>query len=101
MQKPQIQEPKAALRSVDHIVDPQYLPDAPPGPVSQLAEHWRVVLRYRWSILAIALVAAASGVLSAMSAVPLYRAEARVLVKFNQPNVSNLQQFEGTPLHWL
>ncbi len=97
----QTQEPKATLRSVDHIVDPQYLPDASQAPVSQLAEHWRVVLRYRWSILAIALVAAATGVLSAMSAVPLYRAEARILVKFNQPNVSNLQQFEGTPLHWL
>lgn len=66
-----------------------------------LIEYWHVIKRYRWSILAIALIAGIIGVLNALSATSLYQANARLLVKFNQPNISNLQQFEATPLHWL
>jgi capsular exopolysaccharide synthesis family protein len=64
-------------------------------------DYWRVVKRFRWSILAIALIAGIIGVLNALSATSLYQANARLLVKFNQPNISNVQQFEPTPLHWL
>ena len=41
------------------------------------------------------------GGLSAMRAVPLYRADARLLVRYAQPNVSGLQQFDSTPMYWM
>ena len=66
-----------------------------------IIDYWRVIKRYRWSILGIAMIAAVIGTLNALSATSLYQARARLLVKFNQPNISNLQQFESTPLHWL
>jgi len=66
-----------------------------------LVDYWRVVKRFRWSILAIALIAAIVGTLNALSATSLYQANARLLVRFNQPNISNVQQFEATPLTWL
>lgn len=64
-------------------------------------DYWRIVKQFRWSVLAIALIAGIIGVLNALSATSLYQAHARLLVKFNQPNISNVQQFEPTPLHWL
>ena len=75
------------------------------GPVDEremaFVNYWRIVKRFRWSILAIALIAGIIGVLNALSATSLYQAHARLLVKFNQPNISNVQQFEAMPLHWL
>jgi polysaccharide biosynthesis transport protein len=64
-------------------------------------EYWQVIKRFRWSILAIALVAAIIGTLNALSATSLYQAHTRLLVEFNQPNISNVQQFEAMPMHWL
>lgn len=66
-----------------------------------LLDYWRVIKRFRWSILAIVIVAAIVGTFNALSATSLYKAQARLLVEFNQPNISNVQQFEATPLHWL
>ena len=64
-------------------------------------EYWRIVKRFRWSILAIAFIAGVVGLFNALSATSLYQAHTRLLVKFNQPNISNVQQFEATPIHWL
>jgi len=64
-------------------------------------DYWRIVWRYRWSIAAITLIAGTIGLLNALSATSLYQAHARLLVKFDQPNISNVQQFEATPVHWL
>jgi succinoglycan biosynthesis transport protein ExoP len=76
-----------------------------PEPAEQgglpIAGYWRVIKRYRWSILGITLVAAVIGTLNALSATSLFRAHARLLVKFDQPYISSLQQFESTPMHWL
>ena len=66
----------------------------------RLVDYWHIVKRYRWSILAIALMGGAVGVLAAMKSVPVYRAETRILVQYNQPNLSNIQQFESAPLYW-
>ncbi len=67
-----------------------------------LLEYWHIVLRYRWSILALVLVGAAIGILTAAKAVPLYKAETRIHVKYNQPNLANVnaQQFQDSPLYW-
>lgn len=65
-----------------------------------LLTYWRTLKRYKWSILALAVIAGAVGTLAAMKAVPVYRAETRILVKYNQPNLANVAQFESTPLYW-
>jgi len=65
-----------------------------------LLAYWRTLRRYKWSILVLAIIAGAVGTLVAMQAVPVYRAETRILVKYNQPNLANVQQFESTPLYW-
>jgi polysaccharide biosynthesis transport protein len=76
-----------------------------PEPAEQgglpITSYWRIVKRYRWSIAAITIVTAMIGTLNALSATSIYRAHARMLVKFDQPYISSLQQFESTPMHWL
>ena len=70
------------------------------GGVSILG-YWRVAKRYKWSILAFAVVAGVIGTLNALSATSIYQANARLWIRYNQPNVSKVQQFEAAPLHWL
>lgn len=65
-----------------------------------LLDYWHIVWHYRWSILALALIAGAIGVLSAAKSVPMYKAEMRLLVKYNQPTMPDVQQFESSPLYW-
>lgn len=76
-----------------------------PEPAEQgglpIASYWRIIKRYRWSIAAITIITAIIGTLNALSATSIYRAQARLLVKFDQPYISSLQQFESTPMHWL
>ena len=64
-------------------------------------DYWRIVRQYKWSILAIAMIAAVIGSFHALSATSIYQAHARLWVKLNQPNVSSVQQFEAAPLYWL
>lgn len=66
-----------------------------------IVDYWRVIRRYKWSIVAIALIAGIVGTLHAISQTSIYRAQARLWVKLNQPNISYVQQFESTPLYWL
>lgn len=66
-----------------------------------ISHYWHTIKRYRWSILGLALVAAIIGLINAASATSIYQAHTRLLVKFNQPNISSVQQFEPLPLHWL
>ena len=66
-----------------------------------LLDYWRVVRRYKWSILAFGLTAGVIGALNALSTTSFYQAQARLWIKFNQPNVANIQQFEAAPLYWL
>ena len=66
-----------------------------------LVQYWRIALYYKWSILGIALIGALFGALSALRAVPAYQADARLLVRFNQPNVSGFQQFDASPMYWM
>ena len=66
-----------------------------------IAHYWRTVKQYRWSIIGIVLIATVIGMIKAVSAISIYQAHARLLVKYNQPSISNVQQFEPMPLHWL
>lgn len=66
-----------------------------------LLDYWRVVKRYRWSILSIALIAGIIGTFNAVTTTSIYQAQARLWVKFNLPNYSNAQQFEAAPSYWL
>jgi len=61
----------------------------------------RVVRRYKWSILAMALLGAVLGALNALSTVPVYRAEVRLLVRMGPPATAAMGQFDSAPLHWL
>ena len=78
-----------------------FVPDQFEGGSLELLDYWRIVRRYCWSILGIVLIATIVGTLNALSTTSIYRAQARLLVNFNEPNISNLQQFEPTPMHWL
>lgn len=93
--------PVARLAPVDTRADQLLFADEGDSFWNLLHNHWHVIKRFKWSILAIGLVAGIIGTVNALSAISIYRAETRLLIKFNQPNISNLQQFEPTPLHWL
>ena len=61
----------------------------------------RILRRYKWSILGIALLGAILGTLNAISALPIYQAEARLLVRMGQQGISGAAQFDSAPMHWL
>jgi capsular exopolysaccharide synthesis family protein len=66
-----------------------------------LLDYWRVVRRYKWSILALGMIAGVVGTFNALSAVSIYQAHTRLWVTINQPNVSVVKRFEAAPLYWL
>jgi capsular exopolysaccharide synthesis family protein len=66
-----------------------------------LLDYWRIVRRYKWSILAMGMIAGVIGTFQALSATSIYRAHARLWVIVNQPNISVVRQFEAAPLYWL
>jgi capsular exopolysaccharide synthesis family protein len=89
------------LTSVESGSERIFVPgQAEHGGVSIL-DYWRVVKRYKWSVLAFAVAAGVIGTLNALSATSIYQANARLWIRYNQPNVSKVQQFEAAPLHWL
>ena len=90
------------LQVVDRRATRRTMTEDQGGDELQLMGYWNIIVRYRWSILALVLMGAAIGILTAARAVPLYQAETRILVKYNQPNLAsvNNQQFEGSPLYW-
>jgi len=89
------------LTPVDSGREPVFVPDQTERSGPEILDYWRIVLRYRWSVLGVVLIATIVGALNALSATSIYQAQTRLLVKFNEPNISNLQQFEPTPMHWL
>ncbi len=91
---------RPALKEVSALPQPFQLDAAGEAPVS-MEQLLRVLRRYRWSVLGLALLGAAAGVLHALSTVPVYRAETRLLVRFNPPNPASVSQFDSTPAHWL
>ena len=91
----------AKLTPVNPLNQPAFLLESETQDGFHIAHYWRIAKRYRGSILGVTFVAAVIGLLNAASATSVDQAHARLLVKFNQPNISSVQQFEPTPLHWL
>jgi len=101
MTRPEQARPGAPhLTPVAPGAEPRYLPaeDAPEG--MRLADYWRVVRSYKWNILTLALVAGIVGGLMAVKAVPQYRADAKLLVKFNMSGLNAMQPFSVMPVFW-
>ena len=89
------------LAPVDTGKDPVFAPEQGEVARQSILDYWRIARRYKWSILAIAVVAGVVGTLNALSEPSIYRATARLWIKYNQPNVSAVQMFEAAPMHWL
>lgn len=96
---PQTDKPR--LTPVDSAHGHLLAPEQPGSGAAALWDYWRIFKRYRWTILGITLIGAILGTFNAISATSIYRAQTRLLVKFDQPNISSVQQFDPMPMHWL
>ncbi len=65
------------------------------GDEHSLADYWRIVMRNKWGIFALTLIGTLIGSLSAFTAVPIYKANATLLVEPAQPKLVNVQAIEG------
>ena len=54
------------------------------GNQRQLIDYWRVLVRYKWAILSVAIIGGLIGLMIAATTTPVYRAEARLLVEHEQ-----------------
>ena len=66
-----------------------------------LGQYWRTIKRAKWSIIAVTLCCLIIGGLIASSAVPIYRASAKILADPQQPNADRSQQYVATALVFL
>lgn len=85
-------------------------PDTPPvaEPLLQdeeetldLTHYWRVIRRHKWGIISIGLLGAIVGLLYALSATPIYKAQTVLLADPIQPNVDTKNQYVNTALVYL
>ena len=63
-----------------------------------LAQYWRTILRYKWSILIITLLCTLVGSLLVLSATPIYRANATIQADPTQPSANPREQYVNTAL---
>lgn len=69
--------------------------------VIDLSQYWRTIKRAKWSIMAVTLVCLIIGGLIASSAVPIYRASAKILADPQEPNANRNEQYVATALVFL
>ncbi len=69
--------------------------------IIDLGQYWRTIKRAKWSIMAVTLCCLIIGGLIASSAVPIYRASAKILADPQQPNADRSQQYAATALVFL
>ena len=69
--------------------------------VIDLGQYWRTIKRAKWSIIAVTLVCLIIGGLIASSAVPIYRASAKILADPQQPNANRNEQYIASALVFL
>ena len=69
--------------------------------VIDLSQYWRTIKRAKWSIMAVTLVCLIIGGLIASSAVPIYRASAKILADPQQPNANRNEQYIASALVFL
>ena len=89
------------LASVDFGNEKFFMSDRAEQNTLSLLDYWRVIKRYKWSILGIALIAGIIGTISAAATTSINKAQARLWVKLNLPTYSTAQQFEAAPTYWL
>ncbi|MCP5155220.1 MAG: polysaccharide biosynthesis tyrosine autokinase [Ectothiorhodospiraceae bacterium] len=66
-----------------------------------LSEAWRVLRRYRASVLALTVGGAVIGLGLAYSATPVYQADVKLLVKYSPPALTAFRPYEAAPAVWL
>lgn len=77
----------------------QQLPQEMLHPEPTLLDRWRIIMRYKWGVLGLALLGLLIGIVQAFTATPIYKATSTLLVEPAQPKVVNIQSLEGpTPL---
>lgn len=69
--------------------------------VIDLSQYWRTIKRAKWSIMAVTLCCLIIGGLIASSAVPIYRASAKILADPQQPNANRNEQYIASALVFL
>jgi len=69
--------------------------------IIDLGQYWRTIKRAKWSIMAVTLVCLIIGGLIASSAVPIYRASAKILADPQQPNANRNEQYIASALVFL
>lgn len=69
--------------------------------VIDLGQYWRTIKRAKWSIMAVTLCCLIIGGLIASSAVPIYRASAKILADPQQPNASRNESYIASALVFL
>jgi capsular exopolysaccharide synthesis family protein len=66
-----------------------------------LLQYWRTILRHKWGIISITLMAVIIGTLLALSATPIYKAKTVLLADPIQPNVNTHDNYVNTALVYL
>lgn len=69
--------------------------------IIDISQYWRTIKRAKWSIIAVTLVCLILGGLIASSAVPIYRASAKILADPQQPNANRNEQYIASALVFL
>jgi uncharacterized protein involved in exopolysaccharide biosynthesis len=69
--------------------------------VIDLSQYWRTIKRAKWGIISITLCALIIGGLIASSAIPLYRATAKIMADPQQPNADRDEQYIASALVFL
>lgn len=69
--------------------------------VIDLGQYWRTIKRAKWSIMAVTFCCLIIGGLIASSAVPIYRASAKILADPQQPNANRNEQYIASALVFL
>ncbi len=66
-----------------------------------IGQYWRVIKRHKFSIFSITLICLIIGVLAAMSAIPIYKAETKLIADPVQPNLDTRDQYVNSALVFL
>ncbi len=66
-----------------------------------LLDYWRILWRFKWSVISIVVICVGVGVLYGNSLQPIFQAETRILVEYDRPSIVDFRQFEAAPSHWL
>ncbi len=65
------------------------------------AEYWRIVRRHKWGILSIALLCTLIGLVTALTSVPVYQAQVRLLAEPIPASFNAKDQATASQLVWL